>query len=64
MLMALCTHYDVTSTYLLDDERPVEPQPRDRLSERNSLICRGDWLEVTLPNGMRGWVARSSIGVI
>ena len=49
MLMALSKHYDVTPTYLLDDERPVEPQPRDRLSERNSLICRGDWLEV--PDG-------------
>lgn len=46
MLEALCRHYDVTPTYLLDDERPIEPQPRDRWSERNRMICRGDWLEV------------------
>jgi transcriptional regulator with XRE-family HTH domain len=46
MLLALCRHYDVVPTYLLDDERPIEPEPRDRWSERASVICRGDWLEV------------------
>lgn len=46
MLEALCRHYDVTPTYLLDDERPIEPQPRDRWSERDNVIGRGDWLEV------------------
>ena len=46
MLMALSRHYDVTPTYLLDDERPIEPQARDRWSERNQLIARGHWLEV------------------
>jgi len=46
MLEALCKHYDVTPTYLLDDGRPIEPQARDRWSERNSVICRGDGLEV------------------
>ena len=49
MLMALCKHYDVTPTYLLDDERPIEPQTRDRLSERNAVVSHGDWLEV--PDG-------------
>ncbi|MBK8975538.1 MAG: helix-turn-helix transcriptional regulator [Planctomycetes bacterium] len=49
MLFALCQHYDVTPTYLLDDERPIEPQARDRWSERSRVICRGDWLEV--PDG-------------
>ena len=46
MLMALCKHYDVTASYLLDDERPIEPQARDRLSESRASPCRGDWLEV------------------
>lgn len=25
---------------------------------------RGDWLEITLPNGMRGWVARETVGLV
>jgi len=49
MLMALCKHYDVSPTYLLDDERGIEPQARDRLSESESLVSRGDWVEV--PDG-------------
>jgi DNA-binding XRE family transcriptional regulator len=27
MLLALCKHYDVTPTYLLDDERPIDLRP-------------------------------------
>jgi transcriptional regulator with XRE-family HTH domain len=46
MLLALCQHYDVSPTYLLDDSRGIEPQPRDRWSERDSLIARGHWIEV------------------
>lgn len=46
MLHALCRHYDVTPTYLLDDERPIEPGPQDRWNERNSVVARGNWLEV------------------
>ena len=46
MLTALCKHYDVTPTYLLDDERPIDPSTRDRWSERDSLVARGNWLEV------------------
>ena len=38
MLMALCKHYDVSPNYLLDDERGIEPQSRDRLSESDALI--------------------------
>ncbi|MCK5941653.1 MAG: helix-turn-helix transcriptional regulator [Planctomycetes bacterium] len=46
MLLALCKHYDVTPTYLLDDDRPIDPQGRDRWSERENVIARGDWMEV------------------
>lgn len=46
MLLALCKHYDVTPTYLLDDDRPIEPATRDRWAERNNLLARGNWLEV------------------
>jgi len=46
MLLALCRHYDVTPTYLLDDERPIDPSVRDRWSERDSVVARGSWLEV------------------
>lgn len=59
MLLALCQHYDVTPSYLLDDTRPIEPSARDRWSDRNSLIARGNWLEVaegswvTTNDGMR-----------
>lgn len=46
MLLALCKHYDVTPTYLLDDERPIDPASRDRWSERDGVVARGNWLEV------------------
>lgn len=46
MLLALCKHYDVTPSYLLDDERPIEPGARDRWSERENIVSRGNWIEV------------------
>ncbi|MFK7742465.1 MAG: helix-turn-helix domain-containing protein [Planctomycetota bacterium] len=46
MLLALCKHYDVTPTYLLDDERPIKPGSRDRWAERDGVVARGDWMEV------------------
>lgn len=46
MLLALCKHYDVTPTYLLDDERPIDPGSRDRWTERDNVVARGNWLEV------------------
>ncbi len=49
MLLALCRHYDVTPSYLLDDDCPIEPTVRHRWSERNATVCRGNWLEV--PDG-------------
>ena len=36
MLLALCKHYDVSPTYLLDDERPIEPAPWRRDSTATS----------------------------
>lgn len=49
MLYALCRHYDVSPTYLLDDERQIEPAPQDRWSQRGAVVARGNWLEV--PDG-------------
>lgn len=46
MLYALCRHYDVTPSYLLDDERPIELAGADRWSQRQNLVARGSWLEV------------------
>ena len=46
MLLALCKHYDVTPTYLLDDERPIDPANCDRWSERDRVVARGSWLEI------------------
>jgi transcriptional regulator with XRE-family HTH domain len=46
MLLALCKHYDVTPTYLLDDERPIDPSGRDRWAERDNVVARGNWIEV------------------
>lgn len=46
MLLALCKHYDVTPSYLLDDDRPIDPNARDRWSERDSVVARGNWIEV------------------
>ena len=52
MLLALCKHYDVVPTYLLDDDRPIAPGLRDRWTERANLLTRGNWLDV--PDG--SWV--------
>ena len=46
MLLALCKHYDVTPTYLLDDDRPIDPNARDRWADRDNVVARGTWLEV------------------
>ena len=46
MLLALCNHYDVTPTYLLDDSRSIDPTGRDRWTERDNVVARGDWMEV------------------
>jgi len=59
MLMALSRHYDVSPTYLLDDERPSEPHARDRWSERTKRSSRGHWLEVP-----EGAAIRTNDGVL
>ena len=49
MLLSLCRHYDVTPSYLLDDDCSIEPTIRHRWSERSAAVSRGNWLEV--PDG-------------
>jgi len=46
LLLALCRYFDVTPTWLLDDEGPLEPQASDRWSNRNGLTTTGQYLEV------------------
>ncbi len=59
MLLVLCHYYNVTPNYLLDDERPIEPQLRDRWSDRDAVITRGDWIEVP-----EGSVIRTADGAL
>src|SRR5262245_66385612 len=47
MLISLCNHYDVTATYLLDDDRTSELQARNTCTERNNVLAAGSWLKVT-----------------
>jgi len=46
MLLELSRFYDVTPTYLLDDERGVVPLPTERWSMRGGLVTAGMWVEV------------------
>ncbi|MHC4077947.1 MAG: helix-turn-helix domain-containing protein [Planctomycetota bacterium] len=45
LLLQLCKHFDVTPTYLLDDERDVVPLPTERWGLRNALVTVGMWIE-------------------
>jgi transcriptional regulator with XRE-family HTH domain len=45
LLLELCRFYDVTPTFLLDDERGPEPLPSERWSVRNALVTVGMWVE-------------------
>lgn len=57
LLLELAKYFDVTPTYLLDDERGLVPAPTDRWSLRTALLTTGMWVEaperalVTLPGG-------------
>jgi DNA-binding XRE family transcriptional regulator len=46
LLRELCRYFDVTPTYLLDDEGPLEVGAADRWSSRRGLITTGLYLEV------------------
>lgn len=47
LLAMLCRYYDVTPTWLLDDERDVPPLPTERWQFRNGLVTSGMWVEVS-----------------
>ena len=57
LLVELSRFYDVTPTYLLDEQRGVIPLPPERWSLRNALVTVDMWVEapadeiVTLANG-------------
>ncbi len=46
LLLQLCKFFDVTPTYLLDDERDLVPLPTERWGLRNALVTVGMWIEV------------------
>lgn len=57
LIVELSKYFDVTPTYLLDDDRGVIPMRTDRWSMRNALVTAGMWVEapsqalVPLPQG-------------
>lgn len=46
LLLSLCRYFDVTPTWLLDDDAHFEPQASDRWSNRRGLTTAGQYLEV------------------
>ena len=46
LLKTLCRYFDVTPTYLLDEEGPVRPGPAERWTNRHGLISSGHYVEV------------------
>jgi transcriptional regulator with XRE-family HTH domain len=45
LLLELCRFFDVTPTFLMDDERGVIPATSDRWSMRGALLTAGMWIE-------------------
>ena len=45
LLVEFCKYFDVTPTYLVDDERGIPPQPTDRWSLRDTVVTAGMWIE-------------------
>lgn len=46
LLRAFCRYFDVTPTYLLDEEGRIELGPSERWSHRHGLATTGQFLEV------------------
>ncbi|MFQ5506217.1 MAG: helix-turn-helix domain-containing protein [Planctomycetota bacterium] len=46
LLKTLCQYFDVTPTFLLDDEGPLQPRETDRWSTRHGRVSVGQYLEV------------------
>ena len=46
LLIKFCRYFDVTPTWLLDDETHFEPQASDRWSNRRGLTTAGQYLEI------------------
>jgi len=47
LLLELCKFYDVTPTFLVDDDRGVVPFPTERWRLRDALVTVGMWVEVS-----------------
>lgn len=45
LLRRLCEFYDVTATFLVDEERGVRPRPSERWTLRDALVTVGMWIE-------------------
>ncbi len=46
LLLKFCRYFDVTPTWLLDDESHSEPQASDRWTNRSGLTTAGQYLEI------------------
>jgi transcriptional regulator with XRE-family HTH domain len=46
LLRKLCAFYDVTPTFLVDDERSVRPRPTERWGLRDALVTVGMAIEI------------------
>ncbi|MDA0372251.1 MAG: helix-turn-helix transcriptional regulator [Planctomycetota bacterium] len=46
LLRKLCEFFDVTPTFLADEERGVRPQTTERWHLRNALVTVGMWIEL------------------
>jgi transcriptional regulator with XRE-family HTH domain len=53
LLLALCRFYDVTPTWLLDEEREIPPLATERWRARNGLVTTGMWVEVPTKSVVR-----------